>query len=71
MIWRMKGAIGNVIPPYNDNDLRFGNVGVSYCYKNKGILFDENKTGEDFAFLTKILTDNYIITPEIFYKVGH
>ena len=35
------------------------------------LLFDENQTGEDFAFLNKILTTNYVITPEIFYKVGH
>lgn len=71
VIWRMLYKDGRVIPRFGNNKLVFGNVGISYCYKNKGLLFDENRTGEDLDFLKKILTDNHIITSEILYRVNH
>ena len=61
VVWRMKYPNGLVIPPINDDELRFGGVGISFCYKNKfdGLLFDNNRDGEDFDFLIKLknLTD--------------
>jgi glycosyltransferase involved in cell wall biosynthesis len=75
VVWRMKYQNGVVIPEPNRNDLLFARVGISFCYKNKfdNLLFDNNRDGEDFDFLMKLkdLTDNWIITPEIYYNVRH
>lgn len=75
VVWRMKYTNGIVLPPLFSNDLFFGSVGISFCYKNKfdELLFDNNRDGEDFDFLMKLksLTDNWIITPEIYYNVRH
>jgi hypothetical protein len=63
------------VPPLFSNDLVFARVGISFCYKNKfdKLLFDNNRDGEDFDFLMKLksLTNNWVITPEIFYNVRH
>ena len=71
VIFRMVYPNGDIRPQLKDEKIRFANVGISFAYKNKGILFDENKKGEDFAFISKIIKDNYIITPEICYKVNY
>jgi UDP-glucose:(glucosyl)LPS beta-1,3-glucosyltransferase len=73
VIWKMKYPNGKVLP--QGNSIKFGDVGISYCYKNKfeNIRFDNNRDGEDFDFLLKLnlLTNNYIITPEVMYKINH
>lgn len=75
VVWRMKYSHGVVLPPTHINDLYFGAVGISFCYKNKfdNLLFDVNRDGEDFDFLMKLknLTNNWVITPEIYYNVRH
>ena len=37
------------------------------------LFFDKNRDGEDFDFVKKLesLTDNWIITPEVYYNVRH
>ena len=64
---------GLIIP--RNNNISFGNVGISIAYKNKfdNLFFDSNRDGEDFDFVNKLLllSNNYIITPEIYYKVNH
>lgn len=73
VIWRMKDKRGNIFPRLSNTNIKFGNIGISICYKNKfgKILFDENKNGEDFDMVKKLLslTNNFIITPEIYYNV--
>lgn len=75
VVWRMKYTNGLVLPPFQLNELVFSAVGISFCYKNKfdGLLFEKNRDGEDFDFLTKLknLSNNYIITSEVFYNVRH
>lgn len=75
VIWRMKSTNGIILPPLFSNEIIFGNVGISFCYKNKfkNLLFDNNRDGEDYDFLLKLksLTNNWIISPEIFYNVNH
>ena len=75
VVWRMKYQNGLIIPPLFSNDLFFGGVGISFCYKNKfnNLLFDKNRDGEDFDFLMKLksLTNKWVITPEILYNVRH
>jgi hypothetical protein len=59
---------GLVIP--RNNSIHFGNVGISFSYKNKyNLRFDVNRDGEDFDFIKKIMskTNNFIISDEIFY----
>jgi hypothetical protein len=64
-----------ILPTPSSNELIRGQVGISFCYKNKfnNLLFDSNKDGEDFDFLLKLKnsTTNYIITPEVYYNVGN
>lgn len=73
VIFRMIWENGRVFP--SGESLYFGNVGISFCYKNKfeNLRFGRNDDGEDFEFVTKLknITNNYIITPEILYNVGH
>jgi glycosyltransferase involved in cell wall biosynthesis len=75
VVWRMKYQNGVVLPPPKENDLVFSRVGISFCYKkNLGeILFDLNRDGEDFDLLMKLkgLTNNWVITPEVYYNVRH
>jgi UDP-glucose:(glucosyl)LPS beta-1,3-glucosyltransferase len=75
VVWRMKYQNGIILPPFNLNELIFATVGISFCFKNKfkDLYFDNNRDGEDFDFLMKLksLTNNYIITPEVFYNVRH
>jgi hypothetical protein len=69
----MKYTNGLILP--RGNSIQFGDVGISYCYKNKfeNLRFDKNRDGEDFDFLLKLklLTSNYIITQEVLYKINH
>ena len=75
VVWRMKYQNGLVLPPLKHNELTFSRVGISFCYKKKlgEILFDSNRDGEDFDFLMKLKnsTNNWVITPEIYYNVRH
>ena len=73
VVWRMQYSNGRILPEPNRNNLVFGAVGISFCYKNmfNNLLFDNNRNGEDFDFLCKLqkLTNNWIITPEVYYNV--
>lgn len=72
VIWRMVYTDGKIIPRFGNSQLRFGNIGISFCYKAKlDVMFKENRTGEDFDFVKQLLgeTDNYIIAHEIMYRV--
>jgi glycosyltransferase involved in cell wall biosynthesis len=73
VVWKMKDTNGNVIP--NSNSLHFGNVGISFCYKNKfgQLLFDNNRDGEDYDMVLKLksITNNFIISSEIYYNIKH
>lgn len=73
VIWRMIYT-NNFILPYK-KEIEHGNVGISFCYKNKfdNLFFETNRDGEDFDFLKKLstLTPNYIFAPEIMYKINH
>ena len=73
VIWRMIYPNGNTLP--KTNSIAFGNVGISYCYKNihKNLKFDSNRDGEDFDFLLKLqsLSKNYMFAPEVLYKINH
>lgn len=75
VVWRMKYENGRVLPPLGFDDLVFAKVGISFCFKNKfkNLLFDNNRDGEDFDFLMKLknLTNNWVVTPEIYYNVRH
>lgn len=75
IVWRMIYNNGIVLPPLTSNDLVFGQVGISFCYKKSigEILFDNNRNGEDFDFLMKLknITNNWVIAPEIYYNVRH
>lgn len=75
VVWRMKYGNGLVLPPINETKLIFSRVGISFCYKKSlgEILFDSNRDGEDFDLLMKLknLTNNWVITPEIYYNVRH
>lgn len=75
VVWRMKYQNGMVLPEPNRTDLVFARVGISFCYKNKfkDLYFDKNRDGEDFDFLIKLksLTNNWTITPEVYYNVRH
>ena len=76
VVWRMVFNNGVVTPGYMENvGLRFGHVGISFCYKNKfeNLKFDNNRNGEDYDLIKKLedLSNNYIITEEIFYYVRH
>lgn len=75
VIWRMKYINGLVLPMVGNNEIRFGQVGISFCFKNKfeNLIFDSNRDGEDFDLIVKLrsLTDNYVVAPEIYYNVRH
>lgn len=75
VVWRMKSQNGLIIPRLTNNNLIFGNVGISFCFKNKfkNLLFDNNRDGEDFDFIIKLksLTNNWVVTPEIYYNINH
>ena len=74
VIWRMKFNNGIIVPKLNDESIYCGNVGISFCYKNKDdLIFEKNWDGEDFTFVENLinLKFNYVITPEIYYNVNH
>jgi len=75
VLWRMVYQNGHILPPFTINDLVFARVGISFCYKNKfeGLMFPHNRDGEDFDFLMELKnrSKNFIITPEVYYKVRH
>ena len=74
VVWRMQYFSGRVLPSQSNNNLIFGDVGISFCYKNKfdNLSFDNNRDGEDFDFLIKLksLSDKWVITPEVYYNVN-
>jgi UDP-glucose:(glucosyl)LPS beta-1,3-glucosyltransferase len=74
VLWKMKYENGLVLP--QNNQLIFGNVGISFAYKKDkffDILFKQNRNGEDFDFVKELETksQNYIITEEVYYNVNH
>jgi glycosyltransferase involved in cell wall biosynthesis len=75
VIWRMVYKNGLIIPRLSSNNITFGNVGISFCYKNKfnNLLFNNNRDGEDYDFIISLMSKslNYVITPEIYYNVNH
>lgn len=75
VVWRMKYENNLILPKLTSNELVRGQVGISFCYKNKfnNLRFDTNKDGEDYEFLLKLqnLTTNYIIATEVYYNVGN
>ena len=75
VIWKMKYPNGLVLPILYDNPIRFGNVGISFSFKNKysGLFFDSNRDGEDFDFVLKLKnkTENYTVSDEIAYFIRH
>ena len=75
VIWRMIYDFGKILPYPDSDELRWGTVGISFCYKNtfKDQRVTANDQGEDLIFLTSLLqkTNNYVITPEVMYNVGH
>lgn len=75
VLWRMKYHNGRILPPIYDDRIIFGNVGISFCYKNKfkDLKFMMNRDGEDLDFIKLILerTNNYIVTKEVYYKINH
>ena len=76
VIWRMKFKNGNIIPRPNNNTLRFGNVGISFCYnRNKigTIYFKTNRNGEDFDMISQLInkSSNYTVTKDSYYFVAH
>jgi glycosyltransferase involved in cell wall biosynthesis len=75
VVWRMIEKNGRVIPKMGNDNILFGEIGISFCYKNKfkNLLFDNNKDGEDYDMILKLknLSNNYIITPEVYYNIRH
>jgi glycosyltransferase involved in cell wall biosynthesis len=75
VVWRMVYSDGRVLPPPNNDDLLFGSVGISFCFKNKfeNLLFDNNRNGEDYDMVIKLksLTSNFVVTPEVYYNIRH
>lgn len=74
VLWKMKYQNGLVLPI--NNQLVFGNVGISFAYKKdkfSDLLFKNNRNGEDFDFVKELETKskNYIITEEVYYNVNH
>ena len=64
-----------VLPPEGFKELAIGQVGISFCFKNKfeNLLFDNNRNGEDYDMVTKLksLTSNFIVAPEVYYNIRH
>lgn len=73
VVWRMKYKNGEIIPKQNSVEILKDEIGISFCYKNKfeNIFFIENSSTEDFNFLYELyqISNNVVITPEIFYYV--
>lgn len=76
VLFKMQYRNGGVIPM--NNNIVFGNVGISFCYKNNFglVLFNQmanNQDGEEYQYFVKIMngTSNWIIAPEIMYFVKH
>lgn len=76
VIFRMYCTKNNaIIPRPNNNQIMFGNVGISFAFKTpkEPILFPKNHGGEDFEFVKHLIDKgyNYTITDEVCYKVRH
>jgi glycosyltransferase involved in cell wall biosynthesis len=75
VVWRMVYTNGVILPPPNSNDLSNGNVGISFCFKNKfgNLLFGSNNSVEDYEMIVKLksLTSNFIVAPEVYYNIRH
>ena len=76
VIWRMVYTNNMVIPRIGNDNIVFGNIGISISFKKKflddGLRFKDNRDGEDFDIVKSIveISDKYLITNEVFYKVG-
>jgi glycosyltransferase involved in cell wall biosynthesis len=75
VVWRMKTTDGKIFPELSRNNLIKNRVGISISFKSAipNMLFDTNDDGEDFEFVDKLqnTTNNFIIAPEIYYKIRH
>lgn len=75
VVWRMKTIDEKIYPELTRNNIKINRVGISISFKNKfpKALFDNNHDTEDFEFVDKLqkTTNNFIITPEIFYNIRH
>lgn len=77
VIFRMDSTIDKAIIPRTerDDDIHFGNVGISFCYKpgkfNEPPRFTHNGQGEDFHFVDDLIKTGckYTITDEVCYYV--
>jgi len=71
IIFRMKNTDGTIIPVPGDTDFKFGEVGISFCYKrnlaiNRKLLFENIKgyipgVGEDWGLLDRLRNNRYKI----------
>ena len=73
VVWKMLEPNGMIIPRLSNSNLEFGNVGISFCFKNKfkNLRFKTNRDGEDFDFLMELKkqSNKFIITSEVMYYV--
>lgn len=77
VIFRMYSTTDRAIIPRTerDDDIHFGNVGISFCYKpgkfSKPPRFAYNGQGEDFHFVDDLIKTGckYTITDEVCYYV--
>ena len=77
VIFRMHSTIDKAIIPRieRDDDIHFGNVGISFCYKpdrfSEPPRFPHNGQGEDFHFVDNLIKTGckYTITDEVCYYV--
>ena len=72
VIFKMRYENGLVLPRSENNEIKFGDVGISFAYKTKlNMKFSQNRDGEDFDFLLNLKnkTNNYVISDEIMYNV--
>lgn len=70
-IFRMLGDDG-IIPRLSNASLVPGNIGISYCFANKGdILFDGNSFTEDHAHIHKLISKGFthIVHSQVQYFV--
>jgi glycosyltransferase involved in cell wall biosynthesis len=76
VIWRMRYVNNMVIPRIGNDNIVFGNIGISISFKKKfldgGLRFKNNRDGEDFDIVKSMveISDKYLITNEVYYKVG-
>ena len=82
IIFRMKNTDGTILPVPGDTEFKFGEVGISFCYKrtfaiNQKCMFDNVKglvpgVGEDWGLLERLKDArvHICISTDITYTVG-